>query len=119
MGCKVKIDGVPVLYEAKEEGESKKTVDLGAWLHAHQTGNFVEAKVAPTSFHEKDKMYLNILRQELQRHGEVSYTIFIFALDEEDLVKEKILACGYELQKDTILLGKTNIFSENILRVSV
>jgi hypothetical protein len=117
-GCTVKIDGNLVMYKDADSESSKKTVDIGAWLHAKQAGSFMEAKVAPGTFQSVDKEYLDLLRDELKKDTNVKYKIFIFAMDNVDLVLEKICLSGYDLGVDTVILGRDNIFTTDILPLS-
>lgn len=114
-GCTVRINGV--LICASTNGESKKTVDIGAWYAINSSGFFIEVKVHPYSFHTKDALYLSALRQELQKYNEIKYKICIFSLDVHNLMERQAEQEGYPIERDTFIINENNLFSIDIFNL--
>lgn len=118
-GCAVKINNQIIICKlsAGNLEKTKKTVDLGAWQHNKQIGRFVEAKVAPDTFKKLDSDYLKCLRTALQQYPEVQFKICIFAIDRAELVRNAVLQAGYDIDANTEIIGRDDIFHTNFLEV--
>lgn len=116
-GCAVQINNREVIDRTQSTEKRKHTVDLGAWQYERQIGRFVEAKAAPKTFKEPDSDYLKCLRTALQQYPEVQFKICIFAIDRAELVRNAVLQAGYDIDANTEIIGRDDIFHTNFLEV--
>ena len=116
-GCAVQVGTYTVSYRMETEEESKCTVDLGAWHHNQQMGRFIEAKVAPASFRKVDGNYLKCLRETFQQWANVKFKIYIFAIDQKELVRCAVSRAGYDIDANTEIIGREDIFQTNFLEI--
>lgn len=112
-GCSVSIDNFEIEYVNVETGESKKTVDLGAWNFLKQSEIFAEVKVSPKVFKTKDGCYLQNLRNRLQHIDSVKYKIYIFSLKLKSFMETQMEFVGYATGLDTIVLDPDGLFTED------
>ncbi len=112
-GCAVEIDGQKVEYRNDVVTDSKKTVDLGGWNFSEQKGIFAEVKVSPDVFCSKDSGFLQNLKNILVRYKFICYKIYVFSLEQKNLMREKIESLGYAVGSDTVILDPASLFTED------
>lgn len=118
-GCAVKINNQKIVCKTSAGylEKIKQTVDLGAWQHNQQIGRFVEAKVAPGTFRKPDGDYLKSLRAALRHYQEVQFKIYIFAIDRKELVRNAVSQAGYDIDVNTEIIGRDDVFQTNFLDI--
>ena len=116
-GCAVQINNREVIDRTPSIEKQKRTVDLGAWQYERQIGRFVEAKASPNTFKEPDSNYLKCLRAAFLRQEDVCFRIYIFAIDDKNLVRKAVLRAGYDIDEHTEIIGRDDIFHTNFLEV--
>lgn len=116
-GVKVLVNGKSIIYRPSDPYENgddsdknRQTVDAGFWDGG--IGEFVEIKLQPEAFQTKDINYLRVLAEELKGNN-ISYTIFLIALGNKELIRKKLIRLGLIGENDSNefkMIGKDELF---------